>query len=387
MMTGAVENRRLSAGNGHHAPRLRPLRVALLAPPVLPVPPPRYGGIERVVGLLAEGLQRHGHDVTVFAAGDSRVQCRLVPVIPRSLWATDQEDDAAPYMQLIAASAAAHADEFDIIHSHIEWHGFLFARQARVPVVSTLHGRLDHGPTSDLLNEFRELPLISISHGQRRWHPHNNWLATIYNAIAPTSLVGEGRGGYLCFVGRITPEKGVAEAIEIARRSGLPLRVAAKVRHPGERALYEEIVRPAEAEGIVEFLGELGASDRDELYAGALATIMLGGWPEPFGLVAAESMAVGTPVIARRAGALIETVRDGIDGFIVDDVDEALLALRRLDELDRAPIRASARDRFSVERMVERHEAAYRRLLGRQSKPHVLPVVATPAAAEAVANS
>lgn len=356
-------------GSAHRRSPQRPLRVAILAPPLLPVPPPRYGGIERVVGLLADGLERLGHEVTVFAAGGSRVAGRLVPVVPRALW-SDAPDDKPPlrdpglYLQLVIARAMDHELEFDLIHSHLECQAFVFARRARVPVITTMHGRLDSAGTAEMLAEFRELPLVSISRSQRRWHPDNNWLATIYNAVGRTNARGDGRGGYLCFVGRIAPEKGVVEAIELARRTGMRLRVAAKVRDAGERELYEQVVAPAERAGVVEFLGELDDESRDELYAGALATVMLGGWPEPFGLTAAESLAVGTPVIARRAGALPEIVRPGVDGFVVDDLEEALLALREVERLDRDAMRASARQRFTPERMAREYEAAYLRLLG-----------------------
>lgn len=344
-------------------PGRRSLRVAILAPPLVPVPPPRYGGTERVVALLADGLHERGHEVTVFAAGDSTIAGRLVPVVPRALWEIGFSGDVRPYIRRVAEMALERANEFDVIHSHLEQHGFALAHRSPVPVVSTMHGRLDEGPAAEALRDQRDVPLIAISHSQRRWHPDHNWLATIHNAILPATAVGDGAGGYLCFVGRVTPEKGIADAIELARRVGLPLRVAAKVYDGKERAHYAEVVEPAIRAGIVDFVGELGQEERDALYGGALATIMLGDWPEPFGLVAAESLAVGTPVIARRAGALVEIVRPGIDGYIVDSVAGAVAALGRVGALDRALIRAGCLRRFSAERMVRQYESAYHRLL------------------------
>jgi glycosyltransferase involved in cell wall biosynthesis len=344
-------------------PTQRPLRVAVLAPPLVPVPPPRYGGLERVVALLADGLHERGHEVTVFAAGDSTIAGRLVPVVPRALWEIGFSGDVRPYIRRVAEMALARASGFDVIHSHLEQHGFALARRSRVPVVSTMHGRLDEGPAAEALRYERDMALIAVSHSQRRWQPEHNWLATIHNAILPATAVGDGAGGYLCFVGRVTPEKGIADAIELARRVGLPLRLAAKVYDAGERAHYVQVVEPAIRDGVVEFVGELGREERDALYAGALATVMLGEWPEPFGLVAAESLAVGTPVIARRAGALVEIVRPGIDGYIVDSVAGAVAALGRVGALDRAVIRAGTVRRFSAERMVRQYEAAYHRLL------------------------
>jgi glycosyltransferase involved in cell wall biosynthesis len=216
----------------------------------------------------------------------------------------------------------------------------------------------------ELLETHGRVPLVAISESQRRWFPDQHWVATIHHGLPLEAMpFSTEPGEYLAFVGRITPEKGIREAIELSRLTGVPLRVAAKVRLQAEHDHFAEVVKPALDAGELEFLGEVGPRERDPLFAGALATVMLGGWPEPFGLVAIESMATGTPVIARRAGALTETVEHGVTGFLVDDVTEAAMAVEKIPELDRREIRERTLERFSPERMVDEYEAAYRRVL------------------------
>ena len=341
------------------------MRIALVSPPMLPVPPPRYAGTERIVAVLARELHRRGHAVTVFAPGDSEVDCELVTTIPRGLWTSEYRSDLVPYMHITLSKVWAQRSRFDVIHSHLDGHGLLFARQSPVPVVSTLHGRLDVDGVPDLLSEFSDVPLVAISDSQRRWSPAANWVATIYHGLPLAGMPFRAwPGSYLAFVGRTAPEKGIEEAVRLARATGLRLRMAAKVLSPVECAEFERVVKPAIADGVVEYLGELGPRERDEVYAGALATLMLGAWPEPFGLVAIESMATGTPVIARRAGALPELIEHHVDGFVVDDTEEGVLAVERAGTLDRATIRGRALSRFSVERMVDEYEVVYRRLAG-----------------------
>ncbi|HET6379537.1 MAG TPA: glycosyltransferase family 4 protein [candidate division Zixibacteria bacterium] len=341
-----------------------PLRIALLAAPMEPVPPVAYGGTERVVAALAEELARRGHDVTVFASGDSKVSARLVPVIPVALWRRGYRGDVSSFIAAGIAECWRRADEFDVIHSHVEGLGFLMARHCPTPVLSTLHGRLDSFGMPQLLNAFRDVPLVAISHSQRRWAPEANWVATIHHGLPlDRAPFGDRPGEYLAFVGRCTPEKGVAEAIELATLSGMPLRMAAKVHDPEEQEHFEEVVRPAIDDGRIDWLGELPPAQRDPMLASALATLMLGAWPEPFGLVAIESLACGTPVIARRAGALPEIVEHGVDGFLVDDVAEARLAVELAPRLNREEIRRRALARFGVERMTDAYENAYRALL------------------------
>lgn len=340
------------------------LRIGVLSPPMLPIPPVRYAGTERIVAALVDGLVRRGHEVTLFAPGDSQVDCELVATVPRSLWSTGYRGDLSAHMNVTLAKAWSMSSAFDVIHSHLETMALPFARWCPTPVVSTMHGRLDGSGHPALLDEFCDVPLVAISESQRRWSPQANWMATIHHGLDLASVpFSTTPGDYLAFIGRIAPEKGIADAIALARSTGLVLRVGAKVYDVSERALFEAVVAPAIEEGVVDFLGEVGPRQRDELFAGALATVMLGAWPEPFGLVAIESMATGTPVIARRAGALPETVDHGRTGFLVDDLQEAALAVERARALDRRRVRHTALARFSVERMIDDYERVYRTLI------------------------
>jgi len=344
---------------------------------MLAVPPPTYAGTERVVGALTEELVRRGHRVTLFAPGDSEVSAELVPTVPRSLWSEDYRGDVSSFINVSLAMAWREHERFDVIHSHVETLGFLFARHCPTPVVTTLHGRLDAWGIPELITEFSDIPLVAISESQRRWAEDANWVGTIHHGLPLEAMpFSDKPGDYLAFVGRITPEKGIADCIELARRTRLPLKMAAKVYDEHEKAHFREVVQPAIDEGIVEFLGELGQLERDPLYAGALATIMLGAWPEPFGLVAIESLATGTPVIARRAGALTETIEHGVDGFLVDDIIEAELAVGRVGDLDRTAIRQRALERFSPARMADEYEVVYERLVRSKARESREPVAA-----------
>lgn len=352
------------------------LRIALVSPPMLPVPPPTYAGTERVVAALGEELVARGHEVTLFAPGDSLFPGRLVATPEQSLWSLGYQGDVSSFITVTLAKVWAEIYRFDIVHSHVETGGFLFARHCPVPVLTTLHGRLDVSGIPELLEEFKDIPLAAISDSQRRWSPDANWVATIHHGLPLAQMpFSPTPGDYLAFVGRITPEKGVAECIEVARAVGMPLRMAAKVYDEHEKEHFAEVVVPAIEAGTVEFHGELGQPERDALYAGAAATLMLGAWPEPFGLVAIESMATGTPVIARRAGALTETIDHGETGFLVDDQIEAELAIKFARELDRATVRRRVVNRFSPDRMADEYEAVYRELVARPA-PERAPVTA-----------
>lgn len=340
------------------------LRVLLVAPPMLPIPPPAYAGTERVVAAIGEELHRRGHVVALVAAGDSDVPYEHIPSLARSLWADGFAGDLAGYMQHTIEIAWREAHRFDVVHSHMEGHGFVFAEHCETPVVTTLHGRLDAAGMPALLEAHRNLPLVAVSDSQRRWFPDQDWVDTIHHGLPLEGMpFSETAGDYLAFVGRVTVEKGLREALELSRRTGIRLRVAAKVHDERERVHFREVVQPAIDSGEIDFLGEVGPAERDPLYAGALATVMLGAWPEPFGLVAIESMATGTPVIARRAGAFTETIEHGVTGFLVDDVAEAALAVERVRSLDRRAIRERTLARFSPGRMVDRYEAVYRNLI------------------------
>lgn len=337
---------------------------------MVPIPPPGYAGTERIVAVLVEELTRRGHEVTLIGPGDSKVSCTLIPTIEQALWSSGMKGDMTPYIQVTIERAWAASAGFDVIHSHLDTLSFSFARHCHTPVVHTLHGRLDMPGLPELLDEFSEIPLVAISESQRRWRPDNNWVATVHHGLPLEDAPFEPEhGSYLALVGRVAPEKGIDEAIELARSSGLVLRMAAKVHEEDEHRMFAELVQPAIDEGVVAFEGELGPTERDQLLAGAAATVMLGAWPEPFGLVAIESMATGTPVIGRRAGALTEIVEHGRNGFLIDDMHEARLAIREAAGLDRHEVRRVALERFSVERMVDDYEAVYRELAGGTRAP------------------
>jgi glycosyltransferase involved in cell wall biosynthesis len=357
------------------------LRIGLIAPPVLPLPPTGYAGTERVIAALAIGLHERGHQVTVFCAGDSELPCEVVPVVPRALWPMGRRGNLTNYLDLSVAHAWQQQDRFDILHSHVDTAGFAMARHGRTPVVTTLHSRLDVNGIGDVIDAHPEIPLVAISDSQRRWNPGATWVATIHHGLdfSDTPFIAS-PGEYLLLVGRLTREKGVAEAIALARRTRRRLVIAAKAHERDEQAMLADLVMPAVAEGVVDWRGEVGGAERDGLMAGALATLMLGAWPEPFGLVAVESMATGTPVIARRAGAYPEVIEHGVTGYLIDDEDEAAMAVERVDRLDRANVARQSRGRFALARMITEYEEAFRSVIerGAASRPHLVVAPARP---------
>jgi glycosyltransferase involved in cell wall biosynthesis len=345
---------------------VRQLRIAQVAPPMERVPPRAYGGTERVIAELVRELHRRGHEVTTFASADSDVPGRLVPTVSEALRMSSFEGDPSNYVLSTVQTVLDHAIEFDIIHAHLDFMNMLLARVAPTPVVSTFHGRLDLPFATEMFA--RPTPgLVAISQNQAASHPEVDWAAVVHNGLTLDDAPFERRrGDSLCFVGRVTPEKGIVEAIEIAKLTGRQLRIAAKAGPtPKERAYYEDAFMPAveSAGSLVEYVGELGQADRDRLVAESFAALMPGSWPEPFGLVAIEALACGTPVIARRVGGLSEIIRDGVDGFFGDDVTQLAFLVDRVADLDRAAIRASVLDRFSARRMTDGYEAVYHSLL------------------------
>jgi glycosyltransferase involved in cell wall biosynthesis len=342
------------------------LRIAQVAPPIEAVPPPGYGGIERVVDTLTEALVARGHEVTLFASGDSTSRAtHLVPTLPRALRSAGDHVPPWPFLVTAMLEVVRRAPAFDVVHAHLEWAGLLLGRLLPVPMVSTMHGRLDQ-PWADAAFQDPPPGLVAISYAQAATRPELAWAGVVHNGLRfPAPSRRRARGDDLCFVGRITPEKGVVEAIEIARLSGRRLRIAAKIGWtPAERAYETAVFRPAMRRADVEFLGELSGPDRDRLFAESHATLMPGDWPEPFGLVAIESLACGTPVLARPVGALPEIVRDGVDGFLRSDVAGMAAAVDAVGPLDRTAIRRSVRARFSVDRMVDSYEAIYATQIG-----------------------
>jgi glycosyltransferase involved in cell wall biosynthesis len=338
------------------------MRIAQVAPLGESVPPRRYGGTERVVSYLTEALVQMGHEVTLYASGDSRTRARLRAGCLRSL----REHTANPNIPLIygemmsQVEAARHA--YDIIHFHLGWFEFpIFAASDNV-CLTTLHGRLTVPAMLRRLARYRDFPLVSISLAQRTPAPHQNWIDNIYHGMPDPGGPTRAPEGYLAFVGRISPEKRPDFAIEIASRAGKRIKLAAKV-DPVDQAYFATKIRPLLARPNVEFLGELDDCEKHDLLSGADAMLFPIDWPEPFGLVMIEAMACGTPVIAFRRGSVPEVLEDGVTGFIVDDVAQAVAALDRLHQLDRARIRATFLRRFSLARMVRDYVALYDRLL------------------------
>lgn len=367
----------------------RRLRIAQVAPPLERVPPVAYGGTERIVHELMQELVRRGHEVTVYASGDSDVlPAKHVVTVPEALRPANSKDDVGAWFAATADAVLRDADAFDIIHSHLEWWSLPLARASRVPVVSTFHGRLDLPFSSRLLEGAKE-GIVAISRHQASTHPEAPW-TVVHNGLRLEDMpFGQDRSEAFCFVGRVDPEKGIVEAIDVALRAGRPLRIAAKVGVlAAQRAYDEEVFRPAlrRAGSSVEYLGELAPDDRNRLFAESYATLMPGAWPEPFGLVAIESLATGTPVVARRIGALPEIIREGVDGVFGDDVTEMAFLSDRVGALDRQAIRDRVIERFSAERMADRYEELYARMLA--ETPVAAPEIAPRAeAAGAAATS
>ncbi len=341
------------------------MRIAQVAPLYEAVPPQAYGATERVIHSLTEELVRLGHHVTLFAAGDSSTSAELVPLCPRGLWRDANVWDTLTHHVRELEAVAQRAARFDVIHFHGDPLHFPLARRLNCAHVTTMHGQLlptDHGP---LFREFSEAPLVSISDDQRGPVPDANWQATIHHGLNPTAFaLNRTPGDYLLFLGRLMPQKRPDLAIEIARRARLPLKMAAKV-HPGETAYFREQMLPLlEASGdFVDYLGEVGGTERIELLANARALLFPVQWPEPFGMVIIEAMACGTPTIAFRRGAVPEIIDDGATGFIVDDVEGAVRAIDRIDELSRAHCRAAFEARFTSARMAADYVSVYERLL------------------------
>lgn len=347
------------------------MRIGQVSPLYESVPPRYYGGTERVVSYLTDELVRQGHDVTLFASGDSVTEAKLVAVTPRSLRLDDQCVDQLAHHILLLERVSSMAERFDVIHYHIDYLHFPLSRRQRVPHVTTLHGRLDLPDLQPLYREFDDIPVVSISDAQRLPLPGANWVATVPHGLPVDLYSGrEEPGEYLAFIGRISPEKGVDRAIEIGRRSGLPLRLAAKVDDV-DRKYYDEQIAPLLEQPGIEFVGEIGERDKNDFLGRARALVFPIDWPEPFGLVMIEAMACGTPVIAFPAGSVPEVLEDEVTGFVVNGVDEAVDAVERARSIDRRRVRAEFERRFTAARMARDYVRLYEQLAaaGPSSRP------------------
>ena len=344
------------------------MKIAQVAPLYEAVPPGAYGGTERVIATLCDSLVARGHEVTLLAPETSETAAKLeaheAPL--RERLSAEEMVDLAPHLHLeMLAELYRRAEEFDVVHSHLDIWTLPFTALSTVPTVLTMHGRLDLGFLRDLLPRYASVPLVSISDDQRRSVADLDlaWAATVYNGLDFSAYqdVQHDADGYLGFVGRISVEKGPLAAIEIAHRCGLPLRMAAKV-DPLDEEYYEQDVKPHMGDHV-DFIGEIQEPEKPAFYAGARATLFPSDWPEPFGLVMIESLAAGTPVIALRRGSVPEIIEDGVTGFICDDVDGMVRAVERIGEIDPDDCRRHA-ERFSGEAMCEGYEKVYERLVG-----------------------
>jgi glycosyltransferase involved in cell wall biosynthesis len=342
------------------------MQIAQVAPLYESVPPKYYGGTERVVSYLTEELVHQGHEVTLFASGDSVTRARLIAACRRSLRLDKHCVDRLAHQILMLEHVLQRADEFDIIHFHVDYLHFPLSRRQPITHVTTLHGRLDIPDLVPLYQEFRDMPVISISNGQREPLAWANWQATVYHGVpADMYRFRAESGSYLAFLGRISPEKRADRAIEIAKRVQIPLKVAAKVDRV-DKEYFESVVEPLLRHPLVEFVGEIGDGEKDEFLGNAYALLFPIDWPEPFGLVMIEAMACGTPVIAYRGGAVSEVMEQGHTGFIVKGLEDAVEAVLRVGELSRKRCREVFEQRFTATRMAHDYVQVYKRLINSQ---------------------
>jgi glycosyltransferase involved in cell wall biosynthesis len=362
------------------------MRIAQIAPLFESVPPRLYGGTERVVAYLTEELVRQGHQVTLFASEDSITSAELVPCTPRALRLDPDVRDALPHHMIMLDKVRERADEFDVLHFHIDYMHFPLFQSARGRTLTTLHGRQDLADHMPFYRRFSDMPLVSISNAQRAPLPGANFVGTVYHGL-PAGLHTprfDRHGGYLAFLGRISPEKRPDRAIAIARAAGLPLKIAAKVDKADE-AYFRDVINPMLNGGGIEFIGEINDSAKGEFLGQAAGLLFPIDWPEPFGLVMIEAMACGTPVLAFRCGSVPEIVEDGLTGRIVSDVEEAVRAIPELLALDRKAIRARFEERFSAARMAADYVKIYQKMLRKHAGPQF--ELSAVAALSAAANS
>ncbi len=335
------------------------VKIAQVAPLYESVPPKYYGGTERVVSHLTEKLVAEGHQVTLFASGDSVTKARLVAPCRRALRMDKECVDHMVHHILMLEQVAELTGEFDVIHYHVDYLHFPLSRRSQVPQVTTLHGRLDIADLQPLYREFADMPVVSISNAQREPLPWLNWQGTVYHGLPEHLYTFRGEPGtYLAFLGRICPEKRVDRAIEIAHRTGLELKIAAKV-DAVDRDYFGTVVRPLLRGPLAEYVGEIGEGEKDEFLGGAMALLFPIDWPEPFGLVMIEAMACGTPVVAYRRGSVPEVLEEGATGFVVEGLEDAIAAVERIPTLSRQRCREAFVQRFSASRMARDYVTIY----------------------------
>lgn len=343
------------------------MRIAQVSPLFESVPPKTYGGTERIVSYLTEELVRQGHEVTLFASGDSETSARLVSPWCCALRLQEDCEDQLVHHFKMMEMVMRERDNFDIIHYHIDYLHYPLSRRMNTPHVTTLHGRLNMADLVPLYQEFAEMPVVSISDSQRQPLPDNNWVGTIYHGL-PLDLYKfyPGEGEYLAFIGRFSPEKKAERAIEVAMQVGIPIKLAAKVDRK-DLEYFEGYIKPLMEHPLVEYIGEIGESEKNDFLGRAKALLFLIDWPEPFGLVMIEAMACGTPVIAWNCGSVPEVVNDKQTGRIVKSMEEAINAVENLGSLKRSVVREIFEQRFSVSRMADDYVALYEDIINVRS--------------------
>lgn len=343
------------------------LRIAQVSPLFESVPPRLYGGTERVVSFLTEELVAQGHDVTLFASGDSLTSARLIPVCDQALRLNSECVDRLANHVAMIQMVIDNLGNFDVIHYHIDYIHYPIARLSHFPHITTLHGRLNIRDLQPLYALFGEMPVVSISNSQRKPLPNLNWVGNVYHGLPPGLLKPKfEEGKYLAFLGRISPEKRVDRAIAIAKQVGIPLKIAAKIDNQDRP--YFEGIRHLFDDPLVEYLGEIDERSKQDFLSNAIALLFPIDWPEPFGLVMIESMACGTPVVAYRQGSVPEVIEHGVNGFIVDDLDQAVQAVRNISLIERRDCRKSFEDRFTADRMAKDYVEVYQHMIGLNGK-------------------
>lgn len=339
------------------------MRIAQIGPLYERIPPKLYGGTERIVSYITEELVRRGHDVTLFAAGDAETTAKLHPACPQALRLVGKQELGA-FLQLpMLSDVYENADDFDVIHSHIDYWSFAFARMVKTPTVSTMHGRLDIEELKPVYARYKSVPLVSISDAQRPPLAFMNWVSTVYHGLPRDLLTySKGPGKYLAFLGRISPEKRPDLAIDIACKAGIPIKLAAKV-DVADRAYFEQVIKPRLSQPGVEYIGEINESQKNEFLGNALALMFTIDWPEPFGLAMIEALACGTPVLARPCGSVPEVLRDGVSGIIASEFDDLVAAVKRIDSISREACRTEFETRFTANVMAAQYERIYHDLI------------------------